>query len=181
MPTDPFVPERLEDEPRQLPNLPPGVKVPPAKSWTADRPGDLPAGQPQGKLLGSPGPNVGYAYTLAERMRDRLELAPHEHLEDALAVVAEVAMRRAAHYGRAPVMPDLEVASTILGYDASADTGFVEWRMRALQGAHHEYIERRALVDAVPIDVLRLAPRAVGEHVEAARRALRAGAPLPQA
>jgi hypothetical protein len=181
MPTDPFVPERLEDEPRQLPNLPPGVKVPPAKSWMADRPGDLPAGQPQGKLLGSPGPNIGYAFTLAERVKDRLQLAPHEHAEDALALVAELAMRRAAHYGRAPVIHDLDVAMRILGYDGSDDADFADWRMRAVEGAHHEYFERRTLVDAVPIDVLRLAPSAVGEHVAEARRALRGGAALPQA
>jgi hypothetical protein len=179
MPTDPFVPERREDEPRQLPNLAPGVKVPPARSWLADRPGDLRGGQPHGKLLGSPGPNVGYALTLAEQARDRLRLAPHEHVDDAVAVVAEVAMRRAAHYGRAPVMHDIDVAIQIFGYAGDADPEFVEWRVRAVQGAHHEYFERRALVDAIPIDVLRLAPSAVGEHVTDARHALMGSVPAP--
>jgi hypothetical protein len=179
LPTDPFVPERREDEPRQLPNLAPGVKVPAAKSWRADRPGDLPAGQPQGMLLGSPGPNVGYAMLLAHRARDRILLAPHEHIDDALAVVAEVAMRRAAHYGRAPVMHDIDVAIQILGYDGDAGPDFVEWRVRAVQGAHHDYYERRVLVDAIPIDVLRLAPSAVREHVAEARQALMESAPVP--
>ena len=49
MPTDPFVPPNLDDEPRQEPNLAPGVHMPPAKSWRADRPGDLEAGQPTGR------------------------------------------------------------------------------------------------------------------------------------
>ena len=89
MPTDPFVPERLDEEPRQEPNLPPGVKMPPARSWVANRPGDLPDGQPYGKLLGSPGPNVGYALTLANRLRDRFALAPHEHPDDAVAVACQ--------------------------------------------------------------------------------------------
>jgi hypothetical protein len=172
VPTDPFVPERLEDEPRQLPNLAPGVKVPPAKSWRADRPGDLPEGQPEGMLLGSPGPNVGYALTLAERVRDQFDLAPHEHVDDAIAVVAEVAMRRAAAYGRAPVMHDLEIALRILGYRGGADPEFVEWRAKSVSGAHHEYAVRRVLVDAIPVDVLKLAPDAVGDHVAEARRAL---------
>jgi hypothetical protein len=179
VPTDPFVPERLEDEPRQEPNLPPGVKMPAARSWVADRPGDLPAGWPTGKLLGSPGPNVGYALTLANRLRDQLVLAPHEHADDAIAVVAEIAMRHAALFGRAPVMPDVEFAMQILGYRGDADPDFVVWRMRAMQGAHHGYYERRSLVDAIPVDILRLVPTALPAHLAEAREALRSAVPTP--
>ena len=178
MPTDPFVPERLEDEPRQEQNLAPGVKMPAARSWVANRPGDLPAGWPTGKLLGSPGPNVGYALTLANRVRDQLALAPHEHADDAIAVVAEIAMRRAALFGRAPVMRDVEFGMLILGYRGDADAGFVAWRMRAVQGAHHDYYERRSLVDAIPVDILRLAPSALPTHLADARDALRAAVPM---
>jgi hypothetical protein len=177
VPTDPFVPERLEDEPRQEPNLPPGVKMPPARRWVADRPGDLPAGWPTGKLLGSPGPNVGYALTLANRVRDQLALTPHEHADDAIAVVAEIAMRRAALFGRAPVMPDVEFATQILGYRGDADPDFVAWRMRVVQGAHHGYYERRTLVDAIPVDILRLVPTALPAHLAEAREALRSAVP----
>jgi hypothetical protein len=179
VPTDPFVPERLEDEPRQEPNLPPGVKMPPARSWVANRPGDLPAGWPSGKLLGSPGPNVGYALTLANRARDRFVLAPHEHPDDAIAVVAEIAMRRAALFGRAPVMPDVEFGMRIMGYGGDAAADFVEWRVRAVQGTHHDYSERRALVDAIPVDVLHLVPAALPGHLQEARDALQAGVPAP--
>lgn len=180
MPTDPFVPERIENEPRQEPNLPPGVKMPPARSWVADRPGDLPAGWPTGKLLGSPGPNVGYALLLAERVRDQLALAPHEHVDDAIAVVAEIAMRRAALFGRAPVMPDVEFGMQILGYrgDADADADFVAWRVRAVRGTHHDYYERRSLVDAIPVDILRLVPTALPAHLAEAREALRSAVPM---
>ena len=179
MPTDPFVPERLEDEPRQEPNLPPGVKMPPARSWVANRPGDIPAGWPSGKLLGSPGPNIGYALTLANRARDRFVLGPHEHPEDAIAVVAEIAMRRAALFGRAPVMPDVELGMQILGYGGDADPDFVAWRTRAVRGTRHGYSERRSLVDAIPVDVLRLVPSALPTHLQEARDALRSGVPLP--
>jgi hypothetical protein len=179
VPTDPFVPERLDEEPRQEPNLPPGVKMPAARQWVADRPGDLPAGQPTGKLLGSPGPNVGYALTLANRVRDQFSLAPHEHLDDAVAVVAEVGMRRAALFGRAPVMRDIEFGAYIMGYTGDSDPDFTTWRVRAVQGAHHDYSERRALVDAIPVDVLRLVPAALPEHLAEARAALRSGVPVP--
>ena len=96
MPTDPFVPSELADLPRQQQNLPPGVATPPAADWRSDRPGDLGANPPEGALFGRPGPNVGYAYTLAQRAKDRLRLGPFEHAHDAIAVIAEVAGKRAA-------------------------------------------------------------------------------------
>ncbi|MFM8972308.1 MAG: hypothetical protein ACKOOG_06650, partial [Actinomycetota bacterium] len=40
MPTDPYIPADLAARPRQQQNLPPGVAVPPAAGWRADRPGD---------------------------------------------------------------------------------------------------------------------------------------------
>ena len=120
MPTDPFVSPELDDQPRQETNLAPGVHLPAARAWRADRPGDLVAGQPTGSLLGRPGPNVGYAYTLAQRARDRLRLGPFEHADDAVAVIAEIAGKRAALFGRAPVIGDVDLVVALLGYDASA-------------------------------------------------------------
>ena len=70
MPTDPFVPSDPSARPRQQQNLPPGVALPPANDWRSDRPGDLGADQPEGALFGRPGPNVGYAYTLAQRAKE---------------------------------------------------------------------------------------------------------------
>src|SRR5262249_62359017 len=130
MPTDPFVPSDLADRPRQQQNLPPGLAPPPARDWRADRPGDLDGAQPEGALLGRPGPNVGYAYTLAARARDSLRLAPSEHADDAVAVVAEIAAKRAASYGRAPGMADIDIAIALLGYDGVADRAVVKERAR---------------------------------------------------
>ncbi len=159
MPTDPFVAPELDDRPRQEPNLAPGVHLPAAQTWKADRPGDLVAGQPTGDLLGRPGPNVGYAVMLAGRLRDSVQLAPHEHVADALAVISELAMKRAASYGRAPTMPDVEIAASLLGYHGDTDDAFASWRCEAAHGADHEYGVRRAFVDAVPDAVLRLPPK----------------------
>jgi len=71
MPTDPYVPSEIGDRPRQQQNLPPGLALPPARDWRADRPGDLEAASgasvpESGALMGRPGPNIGYAYTLAD-------------------------------------------------------------------------------------------------------------------
>jgi hypothetical protein len=166
MPTDPFVAPTLEDHPRQEPNLAPGVRLPAAAGWVADRPGDLEAGQPTGALLGRPGPNVGYAVTLAHRLRDRLSVGDHESPEDALALIAELAMKRAASFGRAPVMPDVEIAATLLGYQGDVDPAFVRWRTAMVQGVAHEYSARRQLVDAVPDAVLRMPPQVTALLVE---------------
>jgi hypothetical protein len=155
VPTDPFVAPDLDDKPRQQQSLPPGLGYPPARSWRADRPGDLVAGrstsaQPSGTLRGTPGPNVGYGYTLVERARERFQLAAHEHLDDAMSVVAEIAMKRAAAFGRAPVIGDVDVAIALLGYDGSGDDAFVAWRTRAVHDCAHHYPLRRAVVDSVP-------------------------------
>jgi hypothetical protein len=154
MPTDPFVPPDPNARPRQQQNLPPGVALPPAQSWTPSRPGDLPPRQPDGPLLGRPGPNVGYAYTLAARAKSRLNLTPHEHLDDAVAVIAEIAGKRAALFGRAPVMPDVDAAVALLGYD-DAVSSFRATREHLVHDAAHSYPKRRALVDSVPDDLLR--------------------------
>ena len=166
MPTDPFVPSELADRPRQQQNLPPGLSPPPARDWRADRSGDQGGALVEGALLGRPGPNVGYAYTLAARVRDRLHCSPLEHAEDVTAVVAEIAGKRAAHFGRAPVMGDIDIAIALLGYDGLADDAFVEQRVRLVHDAAHSYISRRELVDAVPEDLLPLRMAELLERVD---------------
>ena len=150
MATDPFVAPRLEDRPRA------STPFPPAKAWSPTRVGDLDRGQPTGPLLGNPGPDIGYALRLAEGFAERIQLAPHEHAADAVAVGAELAMRRCARIGRAPVAKDLEWAFSVLGYLGSPPADFVAWRKHRIEGAHHEYLERRALVNAVRPEVLDL-------------------------
>lgn len=172
MPTDPYVPTTLDEEPRQAPNLAPGVHIPPAGRWQADRPGDLGASQPKGPLLGTPGPNVGYALTLADRVRNRMMLEPHEHADDAAAVVAAIAMKRAATIGRAPVAPDVEFAMELLGYLGDAPDDVRTWRPEVVRSASHEYSVQRAVVDAVSAGLLRLPLSELPEHLSAVREAM---------
>ncbi len=160
MPTDPFVAPDLEDLPRQETNLAPGVHLPAAVGWRADRPGDLVAGQPTGDLLGRPGPNVGYAVTLANRLRDKVTLGaarvdgrrPGGDLrggDEAGGVV-----RTRADHGRRR-----DRARTCSATRVTSSPTFAEWRTAVLHGADHEYDVRRALVDAVPDAVLRMPPQ----------------------
>jgi hypothetical protein len=156
MPTDPFVTPGADVAVRNEPTLAPGVVLPPARGWRADRPGDLATGvQPRGPLLGSPGPNIGYALRLVHQLALVLELAPGEHRQDADAVIAGVAMKRAASFGRAPVARDVERAAALLGYSNGAAPDVVAWRVAAARGAHHDYGARQRVVDAIALDELR--------------------------
>jgi hypothetical protein len=172
VPTDPYVPVTLDEEPRQEPNLAPGSHMPPSGSWRADRPGDLGPMQPKGPFLGSPGPNVGYALTLVNRVKDRFKLEPHESVDDASAVVAELAMKRAATFGRAPTVNDVDFAMELLGYRGEVPADVREWRPEVIREAAHDYAVRRAVVDAVSSGLLRLPITELPEHLAKVREAM---------
>lgn len=148
-----FVPLDRNDEPRTY-GSPPRIDTP----WTADRPGELVGpGQPTGPMLGSQGPDLGYALKLAHGMLDRLALAPGEHADEVIAGCAAIAMKRSALFGRAPVIHDLTVAFTIWGFLDHAPDELVSARKELFaEVAHsHHWAERRRLVDMVPEDLLR--------------------------
>jgi hypothetical protein len=122
------------------------------------RPGDLPTLRPKGHLFGTPGPDAGYAMILAERFRTALDLAWQEHADDALAVGTAIAMKRAATFGRAPILTDVEFGLTLLGYFGDAPEDLVDWRRERVRDARHDYARQRELVDAVTESTMRLTP-----------------------
>ena len=150
-----YVPPTHADQPRQPLSMPPG------RPWTATRPADLQHGQPIGRRLGRPGPDQGYALTLAERFHDRLRLTDGEHEEDVIAGAAAVASRRASMFGRAPVIHDLELAFGLFGYLDDAPADLVAWRRALLAGSAHQYWDQREVVDTVPVETLRMTPAEV--------------------
>jgi len=131
----------------------------------AQRPGDLHGAQPQGRHLGSPGPDQGYAFVLAHRFEGRLYLTGGEHEVDAIAGCTAVALKRASTFGRAPVMHDLTVAFTIWGFLREAPEDLVELRkpLFAEVANPHHYPEQRRIVDMVPGEALRQSPQQVAE------------------
>jgi hypothetical protein len=153
MAVDPYVPTRPEDAPRR------SVAIPPAQGWRAVRPGDLePAAGPgrgNGVLFGTPGPDSGYALTLAKRFHDRIAVVAPETVHDAETVAAGVAMRRGGLFGRAPMSSDVEVGLAIFGWLGDAPADLVEWRRLAVAGIGHDYPRRTTLVEAIPDAVIR--------------------------
>ena len=141
-----------------------------AGSWRADRPGELVGRQPDGDRLGTPGPDAGYALTLAARFSDSLQLHDGEHTPDVLSGAAAVAMKRSGLFGRAPISADVEIGLVVWGYlDANVEQELVDLRRQWFEEIHtpHHYTERRRVADAVPEDVLRGTPAEIKAAYEA--------------
>ena len=116
-----------------------------------ERPGEQVGSVSTGKRLGSAGPDQGYAYKLAEHFSDRLNTGSVSH-EDAVEGCIAVAMKRAALFGRAPVIHDLTCAFSIFGFlTSSVSDQLVEKRETLFDEVanHHHYAELRELVDSV--------------------------------
>jgi len=152
-----YVPNTREQQPRR------GLGLPPARSWTATRVSDLKAEQPTGKMLGNPGPDQGYGLKLAKSFADRLVL-DGVSADDAVAGCLGVGLHRAALFGRAPVIHDLDIAYRLWGFLGDAPAELVELRRPLFQAVGHHYEAQRSIVDRVPEATLRLT------HQEVARR-----------
>lgn len=145
------------------------------RSWVPNRPGELVgAPPPTGRDFGAPGPDQGFALTLARRAAAGFELVDGEDLDDVVTGVVAVALRRASLAGRAPVVHDVEVAATLLGLTGDADPEHVAWRVEALAELaehHHHHLEARHLANAIPAEVLAAPPAEVARAVAADWRA----------
>ena len=152
------------------------------QSWKSDRPADFQHhGQPVGPQLGHPGPDQGFAFKLARRFEGELSLSEGEHEADAVAGCVLVAMRRAASFGRAPVIHDLRLAFTLYGFLGEVPEGLVEFRRPIFEevASPHYYSEQRYLVDLVDSETLRLTPDEVAARVAGDWRSLFTDAPAP--
>ena len=160
-----FVPTTKDQQPRR------GLGLPPSRRWTADRPGELGAAQPEGRTLGHPGPDQGYALKLAGRFADRLVL-DGVHAEDAVAGCLGVGLHRASIFGRAPMIHDLDIAFRVWGFLGDAPPELVTLRAPLFEAASHHYWDQRAIVDRVPESTLRLSHQEVASRFPSAWRDL---------
>ena len=152
-----YVPISADDRVRPVERLP----VP--DRWAPDRPAEVvgkPAPRGDGHF-GTPGPDQGYALKLARHFEGRLTLAGGEHAEDAVAGCLGVALKRAALFGRAPVVYDLELAFGLFGFLDDGPADLVAFRKPLFQAAEHHYWDQRGIVDRVPESTLRLTPAQV--------------------
>ncbi len=162
MPQPEYVPLKTNDGVR------PGERLPRPDPWLADRPADFATPQqPEGRLMGSPGPDQGYGIKLAKHFASRIQLGEHEHLADAVAGCVAVGLKRAALFGRAPVVYDFELAYTLWGFLGEPPADLLEFRKQMFAECSHHYEDLRAIADAVPESTLRLSPAEVASSLGA--------------
>jgi hypothetical protein len=135
-------------------------RLPTPDHWLPARPAEVRdlGGQPTGPLFGTAGPDQGYALKLAHRLEPKIVA---DHVDDAIAGSVGVAMRRAALFGRAPVIHDVDLAFAVFGFYQGAPEDLIAFRRPLFEGAARDYLTRRAIVDRVPEATLRLTPDAV--------------------
>ncbi|HEY9557729.1 MAG TPA: hypothetical protein VIR58_13410 [Acidimicrobiales bacterium] len=109
---------------------------------------------PRESGYGTPAPDAGFALLLAERFADRLQLAPGEHLRDAYFAASMLAIKRASRFGRGPVITDVEIGFTLLGYLGDGSSELARWRAHDLAGIAHDYHLQRHVANLVADDVL---------------------------
>ena len=144
----------------------PSAVLPPPGRWYLDRPGEqLDLEPPTGPRFGSTGPDLGYGLKLARRFADRLQLTEGEHAEDAIAGAFACGCRRASHFGRAPVIYDMEWAFGMWGFLGGAPDDLIAWRRPLFRGAAEHYWDQREIVDAVKVDALKLSPAQVRDRI----------------
>jgi hypothetical protein len=156
-----FVPISEADQVRPARHL----RVPGA--WTTSRPAELTTPRAlRGRGVGTPGPDAGFALRLARRAAHDLKLTAGENEEDVQLGCALIAARRAALFGRAPSIYDVQLALALWGFSIDATAEQRAARRQAFAGVSHDYVVQRALVDTIPDESLRLSPSEATARVE---------------
>lgn len=130
--------------------------------WMPDRPAEIDGFQPQGARLGYQGPDQGFGIKIANTFRSKLQLAPAESADDAVAGCLAIGLKRASLFSRAPVIHDFTIAFTVWGFlDPEPPADLLELRRELFRGAagHHGYHHQRHLADMVPESTLRMTPQ----------------------
>jgi hypothetical protein len=83
-----------------------------------------------------------------------LVLEADDELADVRAAVVGIATRRAAIFGRAPILADLEHAAKLWGLLGGAPKELVEFRQSKFKGVGHDYTRLRSLVASIPEESL---------------------------
>ncbi len=129
-------------------------------AWSTSRPAEItvPAVR-RGRSVGTPGPDSGFALRLAKRFEHDLQLGEGESEEDVVLGVALVASKRAALFGRAPSIYDVQFALNLWRFlDADAPADIRSSRRALFSSISDDYVAQRELVDTVPEETLRLSP-----------------------
>lgn len=143
---------KFEIDPAAFPRPP--AETTAARRWSPSmRPGMItsPDQVPTGPSFGRPGPDTGYALRLIRQHTDFDEA-------ELDAVLVTLMGARAAGFGRAPTLEDLEVAKVLLGYGDGVPAWVVDRRLRWLGEASHEKVSGSGALAEIDPDLLRERP-----------------------
>jgi hypothetical protein len=111
-----------------------------------------------GTSRGTPGPDAGFALTLAKKAVHELVLEPELNAHDVEWGVALLSAKRASLVGRAPCETDVTVVLDLFGFRGTDDEGVRSNRVQRFRGLAHSYFVQRAFVDDVNERALRQMP-----------------------
>ena len=141
--------------------------LPAPDQWHTDRPAEIRnLTPPRGPRFGSPGPDMGYGLKLAKRVAERAKLQAGEHLDDVIAGCFAVGSKRAALFGRGPIISDFELAFMVWGFLDMVPGDLLRFRKELFSGAAEHYGEQRTIVDVVRETTLRMTPEMVRERMQ---------------
>ncbi len=118
-------------------------------------------GRTTGSSRGTPGPDAGYALTLAARSLHGVTLSTGESLHDLEMGIALLAATRAGRNGRGPTLSDVEVAMDLFELRATPTDDVIADRRQRFAGLAHSYVAQRAFIDGVDHEVLAQTPGSV--------------------
>lgn len=158
-----FVPIAESDQVR------PALRLETPRPWEPRRPAEVQVPRRAvSPLMGTPGPDQGFALRLAHRFAERLRLVEGESIHDVELGLALLASRRAALFGRAPCVHDVRAMLALWGFDEKTPAeGLLEDRVEAFRGVAHDYPTQRVLVGRIPDETMRLTPEQIAGRVGA--------------
>ena len=128
-------------------------------TWTASRPSEVTGTRAAaGFVPGHPRSRPGVRPEAGPPVRGPSRAAPRRAAEDAVVGCTAVAMRRAALFGRAPVVHDLTHAFTLWGFLPGAPDDLRVARAPLFRAAAHHYRVQRSIADCVADTTLRPRP-----------------------
>ena len=132
-------------------------------AWMPDRPAEIRGFQPEGRRLGSQGPDQGFGIKVANTFRSKIHVTTGESVAAAVQGCLGLGLKRASMFSRAPVVHDFTIAFTVWGFlDTTPPDDLVELRRQLFEGlqrAVHSYDEQRSIVDMMPESTLRMTPQ----------------------
>jgi hypothetical protein len=118
-------------------------------------------GDPEPDYINSfPGPDQGFGLLLIENALKDINLSHEENKHDVISAFGALVTKRAAYFGRAPIVSDVKYILLLFGYQTDKpinkelESKLIAKRRLMFLGAAHSYEIQRKIAHTVSLDVL---------------------------